>query len=225
MKYDNIKDLVSSKNIIIPMYMYKLLPKIDIDYELFIFLMYLNQKGNNERFDAKGLSEDFACDMKKIIQYISSLQSKKLLELKVIPDENGIMREFLCLDLFYEKLSLLLIGKINEKKVDNSSVFKVLENELNKQLTPIETEIVKAWKENGYSDELIKEAIKEAVYNGVSNLRYIDKILYEWSKKNIKTKEDVEKNKKNFRAKEKETKIEKIELFEYDWMNDSANQN
>ena len=86
-----------------------------------------------------------------------------------------------------------------------------------KQLSPIEIEIVKAWKENGYSDEVIKEAIKEAVLNGVANLRYIDKILYEWSKKGIKNKKDVENSKKSFNEKKEQ---QKIDVFEYDWMDD-----
>jgi DNA replication protein len=81
----------------------------------------------------------------------------------------------------------------------------MLEKEIGKQLSPIEIEIVKAWKEVNYSDEIIKEAIKEAVMNGVTTLRYIDKILSSWAKKGIKTKEDVEQNKKNF-VKEKEEK-------------------
>lgn len=224
MKYDNIKDIVSSKSVTIPIYIYKCLAKLDIDLNILFFLMYLSNYSVGRVFDIKSISDDLSLDIKTIMQYISTLQNKNLLELKVIPNDKGIMEEYISLDLFYEKVSMNLIGEINEKKTDTSSVFKVLENELNKQLTPIECEIVKAWKDNGYSDEIIKEAIKEAVYNGVSSLRYIDKILYEWSKKNIKTKEDVLKNKKNFREKEKEEKIEKIELFDYDWMDDSSNE-
>ena len=174
MKYDDIKNIISSKNITIPLYIYKYLPKLDIDCSTFIFLMYLNSKGRMFLFNVKELSNDLGCDIKDIMQYISVLQTKMLLELKVVKNENGIMEEFISLDLFYDKLSMLLIGEINEAKTDTSSVFKILENELNKELSPIECEIVKAWKDNGYSDDIIKEAIKEAVYSGVPNLRYID---------------------------------------------------
>ena len=51
----------------------------------------------------------------------------------------------------------------------------------------------------------------------MSNLRYIDKILFEWNKKGIKTKEDVENDRKKFNRK----KSEKVEVFEYDWLNDN----
>ena len=49
----------------------------------------------------------------------------------------------------------------------------------------MEYEIINAWLLKGFSEELVLGALKEAVYNGVSSLRYIDKILFEWQKKAI----------------------------------------
>lgn len=82
----------------------------------------------------------------------------------------------------------------------------------------MEVEIISAWIENGTSEETIKLALKEATYNGVTNLRYIDRIISEWSKKGIKTQEDVEKSRMNFRQK-KEAKP-KNDILNYDWLND-----
>ena len=219
MKYGKLLDIIKSSNIIIPIYVYKQFPKLDIDLETFIFLMYLHSKGNNQAFDINGLSEEFSKDIKTIMMYIATLQDKKLIDIKVIKNDKNIMEEYISLDMFYEKISLLSIEDINKKEEDDSNVFQLLEREIGKQLSTIEIEIVKAWKENGYSDEIIKEAVKEAVLNGVANLRYIDKILYEWAKKGIKTYEDVEKNRKEFRNKEKE-KPKKLDLFDYDWIDD-----
>lgn len=220
MKYGKLVDIVKSVDIIIPLYVYKEFPKLNIDLESFLFLMYLYSKGNKIPFDINRLSEEFFCDVKTIMKYISVLQDKKLIEIKVIKNDKNIMEEFIYLDFFYDKISLNMVGEIvEEEKEDNQDVFAILEKELGKQLSPIEIEIVKAWKESNYSDEIIKEAIKEAVINGVANLRYIDKVLYEWAKKGIKTKEDVEKNRNAFREKEKE-KPKKVDLFDYDWMDD-----
>ena len=82
----------------------------------------------------------------------------------------------------------------------------------------MEYEIINAWIENGTSEETIKLALREATYNGVSNLRYIDKIISEWSKKGIKTKEDVENSRKKF-AQKKTTKVNN-EILDYDWLNE-----
>ena len=68
---------------------------------------------------------------------------------------------------------------------------------------------------------MIKEAIKEATYNGVSNLRYIDKILYEWGKIGIKSAKDVENNrKKRNKAKDDVSNDVDIDIVDWDWFDD-----
>ena len=82
----------------------------------------------------------------------------------------------------------------------------------------MEYEIINGWLDLDYTEELIICALKEAIYNGTTSLRYIDRILLEWHKKGIKTKEDVEKNKIEFKKKKEKNKSE--ELFDYDWLNE-----
>jgi DNA replication protein len=100
---------------------------------------------------------------------------------------------------------------------DVESIFNIIEREFARTLSPMETEIIKAWLNSSYNTDLIKEAIKEATFNGVSNLRYIDKIIYEWNKKGYKTVEDVINNK--FK-KEKEDNKDKY-FFEYNWLDEN----
>ena len=56
-------------------------------------------------------------------------------------------------------------------------------------------------------DEIIKGVLKEAILNNVRNLKYIDKIVYEWSKNGVKKKIKEEKSNN--------------ELFDYDWLEDN----
>ena len=66
-----------------------------------------------------------------------------------------------------------------------------------------------------YSEELVLRALDEAVYNGATNSKYIDTILYEWSKKGLKTKEDVD----NYFQKQNEyKKLEETSVFEFNWL-------
>lgn len=221
MKYGKLINIVKSGNIIIPLYIYKEFPKLNIDYEIFMFLMFLYSKGNKIPFDINSLSNEFFCDNMKIMQYISVLQKQKLIEIKVIKNDKNIMEEFIFLDFFYDKISLNITNESVEEEnseIEKENVFAILEKEFGRSLSAIEIEIVKAWQENKYSDEIIKEAIKESVMNGVPSLRYIDKILYTWSSKGIKTKEEVEKNRRNFRKKEEN---KKVEVFDYDWIDDN----
>ena len=84
-------------------------------------------------------------------------------------------------------------------------------------MSPSEYELICSWISNGTLEETIRLALKEAVYNGVFKLKYIDSILTEWERKGIKTKEDVLEDRKKFQNKNKN---KKVEIFDYDWLND-----
>ncbi len=224
MKYESIMETFKDGDIVIPIYMYKMLPNLNITLDSFIFLMFLRGRGGNIIFDIPYLSKSLGVSDKTIMNYVSELTTNGLLDIKVVKNDKGIMEEFINMDGFYEKLGLNIVNKtneeINESKNDTSDIFDILAKEIGKQLSPMEIELVKAWKESGYSDDLIKEAIKEAVLSNVASLRYIDKILYTWDRDGLKTVEDVQKNKKKFRDdKEKEKDRPKLEIFDSDdWM-------
>ena len=154
--------------------------------------------------------------------YIGTLSDKHFIRVEVVKNDKGLMEEVVLLDEFYNKISLLMMEEVNQvSKSDNSNIFEIIEKEFGRTLSPIEYEIIKAWLDNNISEELIKEAIKEATYNGVSNLRYIDKILYEWGKIGIKSAKDVENNrKKRNKAKDDVSNDVDIDIVDWDWFDD-----
>ncbi len=103
------------------------------------------------------------------------------LELKKIGE---VRDEVINLDGLYQKLAFVMMNGVKEEKKEISSdIFTTFEKEFGRTLSPMEYEIIKAWLEGDYTEELVLLALKEAIYNGVSNLRYIDRILHEWYKK------------------------------------------
>jgi len=215
MKNSNLMDIIKKGNVVIPLYLYQNYKKMNLDLEQFIFLMYLYNQGEKIVFNPVKIGNDLNLEIKEVMIHISNLSDKKLLNVEVLKNDKGIMDEVINLESFYSKLTLQMMDDVNnEDKSSNSTIFEIIEKEFGRTLSPIEYEIIKAWLDNNMSEELIKEAIKEATYNGVSNLRYIDKILYDWGKNGLKTKEDVEKNRKNYRkTKEETTNID----FDPDW--------
>ena len=138
---------------------------------------------------------------------IDNLDKKSLAKIEV-KRENDKMIEYINLDTLYNKLGFLVMDR---KDKVNTNVFEVIEQEFGRTLSPMEYDIVNEWKEKGFKDDIIIAALNEAIYNGVTNTRYINTILYEWRKKGINEVSDIKiKNKK-------ETKKE---LFEYDWLNE-----
>ncbi len=60
----------------------------------------------------------------------------------------------------------------------NIEIINEFQLEMNRILTPKEKEIIEDWLNNeGFTEEQIRSALKEAVFNGVTNLKYIYKIL------------------------------------------------
>ena len=124
------------------------------------------------------------------------------------------MIEKVSLDNFYEMI--LEEEKSEAKQEMKMDIYAKFEQEFARPITSTEYEIINAWLEHNYSEELIAGALKEAVYNGVRNFRYIDKILYEWNKKGFKTMNDVN----NHLEQRTTPKKEDSELFDYNWLDD-----
>lgn len=184
------------------------------DSELIILIYLTNQTSNT--YNPKQIGNDLKLELNNVLELINSLCEKNIIKIEM-KKINNIRSEVVSLDSLYEKIAFALT-KVEEK--NDSNLYGVFETEFGRTLSPMEFEIINGWLDNGYTEELIKLALKEATYNGVSNLRYIDKIIYEWGKKGIKTKEDVENNRKQF----KNNNINKNkELFDYDWLNDKDN--
>jgi DNA replication protein len=203
---DNIK---INKDLIIPNYMIQNLLKLDLNLEEFILLVYLINQSDIVPFDINKLSTNLNYESNKILELISSLNEKNYISIEM-NKKNGIIEEFISLDLFYNKIISFMIDK--KEEINNKSIFSNFEKEYGRTLSPTEIEIIESWKESNFSDEMILEALKEAVLSGVYNMRYIDKILFEWSKKGYKTVEDIKHKTKQ--------KDEFEEIYDYDWLNE-----
>lgn len=225
MKTSRLVETLKKGNFVVPLYLFQLRDKFNLEMNEFIFLIYLTNLGDKTLFDINKFATDLNYQVQDILSYVDDLSDKKYISVEVIKNDKNIMEEYVILDLFYDKLTNLMIDDINQAEVveeEKSNVYEVIEKEFARPLTPVEYQIIEAWLESGTSEELILEALKEAVYSGVANLRYIDKIIYEWGKKGIKNRNDVENNRKHF--KENQEKKEKLELFEYDWFEDGEEE-
>lgn len=219
MKNERILDYIKCPSFVVPSYLFKKRDKITNSLDEFIILCYFMNIGNKFIFNPEKIANDLNYSIEEVMIKIDSLSTKHLISVDVIKDDKGIMEEYIILDLLYDKIKNILIEDINENSSETSKdIYLKIEESFGRPISSIEYEIIKSWFENGFSEELVLEALKEAVFNGVSNLRYIDSILYEWSKRGIKTVQDVEKSRINHRN-EKQSK-EKMELFDYDWFDE-----
>jgi len=198
-----------NSNIIIPDYLLKYRDELNLEMDEFILLVYLINQKDLVMFDVNNLSSKLYMESNKILELISSLNEKNFISIEM-KKTNGVIEEYISTELFYNKIEGLLLSNNNEEL--NNDIYSIFEAEFGRTLSPTETQIIGNWIESDIPEELIKEALKEAVLSGVHNMRYIDKILFEWTKKGYKEISDIK------RKPEKEEKIE--EIYDYDWLNE-----
>lgn len=140
-----------------------------------------------------------------ISQIIQRLMQKGFVEISQSTDDSGRLAEKYSIYPLWERLLDLLQSKAQQQvstanKLDEAKIFQLFEQELGRLLSPMEIETIGMWMDlDQHSPQIIKAALKEAVLADKVNLRYIDRILIEWKKRNIKTLAQIEKHSEQYR--------------------------
>lgn len=127
----------------------------------------------------------------EVLQRYSSLTDSEIdhIMLKLI-DAHYVDRINGVLDFDPVKKMLLNIKpKEKKKKVNLISLF---EDAFGRSLSSTEIELINDFKRSGYDDEMIADALKEAVKSNVHNFRYVERILENWARYGKKTRPDHE---------------------------------
>lgn len=191
---NDLKTIFKEKSYQINPYVLKNIKSLNVSLEEFLLLLYfINEKPNLNLGEIK---EKLSMSEEEILNAYSNLLTKGLIEVVVDKKDNKIT-ETISLESFYNKL---VLNKKEDKNVPNDIFYK-FESELGRSLSGIEYETINSWVNKGISEEVMESALKEAIIRGAPNLRYIDRLLYEWNKKpNSNNEEEYE------------------ELYDYDWL-------
>lgn len=212
MSNEVIYSIIKNKDYIIRPFLFKIIKENNLSINETLLLIYLTNQEHPE-LDLNLIKKITTLDNNEILSAFSSLTDKNLVNTKITKDGDRVIEE-ISLDEIYKLAATNINKKVKDRAEEN--IFTLFEKEFARPLTPMEYEFINAWINSGMNEDIIKEALKEATYNGVSNLRYIDKIIYEWNKKGYKTVEDVIKNKYK-----KEEKKDTTTFFEYNWLDEN----
>jgi DNA replication protein len=211
---NKVVNLLKNKNYVVPEYLLKNYVNLGLNSNLLIIIIYLINLDMPIICDYLKISEDINMDKNDLLSAINELKEKGFIEIDLKKNSSSKLEEYINLEPLYNKLFLFMIDKEDQKEDNN--IYSAFERELGRSLSPIEYELIGGWLDLNYKEEIILAALKEAVFNGVNNFRYIDRILFEWNKKGIDTIDKVDKNKKEFKKQK-----EDVEVPDYDWLNDN----
>ncbi len=185
-------------NVVIPaalLFHYKELFSSSDDFLIWQFFFYQNTS-HLESLAPSEVAQATGKTVAQVNQAIENLQESGLLEFKTISIAGEIEMIFDALPAL-EKLDVLLEAKQPVEMVRTENDLKTLvgdfERELGRFLSPFEIEdLQKTVEDDKTSVDLVRAALKEAVFNNKTNWKYIQAILRNWRREGITTVAQVE---------------------------------
>ena len=219
----HLKKLVCDKPLIIPQLILNYYTNLDIDeVELAVILQLIKYKDcKNEAYPSiEKLQAVMTLGCEQIKVTIARLIEKRLLKI----DHDSFGKSAYNFEPLWDRLLSIwekeqlsnysaVNNQMNSEKL--RKVYSIFEKEFGRFLSPIESNKIVQWCEDeGFSTEVLLEALKRAVFQGVLSFKYIDSILQIWANHNIKTSKDIidyEKNYNHKKLKNKRLPKEKLE--------------
>ncbi|HFU3854624.1 TPA: DnaD domain-containing protein [Streptococcus suis] len=185
-------------NVVIPaalLFHYKELFSSADDFLIWQFFFYQNTS-HLESLAPSEVAQATGKTVAQVNQAIENLQESGLLEFKTISIAGEIEMIFDALPAL-EKLDVLLEPKQPVEMVRTENDLKTLvgdfERELGRFISPFEIEdLQKTVEDDKTSVDLVRAALKEAVFNNKTNWKYIQAILRNWRREGITTVAQVE---------------------------------
>lgn len=217
---EQVWKLLNAKKLVVSEYLIKEAIRNNLSLDEFLVLVYFDNSYNGV-FEVELVSKILGLDVNRTMEAFNSLMIKGLVTLESVKDLENRLNEVVKLDGVYSSI----IENTNEetKEEVKEDIFKTFEKELGRTMSPMELELINGWLISGTPEEIILGALREAVYNGVNNFRYIDKIIYEWEKKGFKNMNDVNayiKNRYDEKVKDKAVIKKEQEISDYDWLDE-----
>lgn len=180
----------------------------NLTFNEFVLMIYFDN-GIENVVNIKNISKYTKLKETDIMLALSSLIEKKLVAITIDKNNKEKITEIISLEGFYSNIKKTNIKK--DKISKQKDIFTEFESKFGRTLSPNDYEIIKVWLDKLYTEELIIAALNEAVYHGATNVRYIDKILFDWNKRGIKKASDIN-------AKKKYKQPVNDALLEYNWL-------
>lgn len=206
-KRDRLRIWTEQGNVTISQLFFSHYKAINIRDEEAILLLHLIAYGEagNHFPTPQNLVERTHFSENKVVTILQRLVQKGLVQIDQHLDSNGIHYEYYAFHQLWE----LLVDYMEQQqddakdlhsKEEEGDIYKLFEQEFGRLLSPMECETIGMWfDQDEHSVALIRLALKEAVLSQKLSLRYIDRILFDWKKKNIKTVEAAENQSAQFR--------------------------
>lgn len=172
------------------------------------------------------ISERMEISDQQVAQHLQRLMQKGFLLIEKSSNEQMVEEAYVLYPLWERLIDQLERQESNQHQQrvlnETGELFRIFEDEFGRIFTPLEYETISKWlDEDGHTPDVIRQALVEAVLAEKKSLKYIDRILFEWKKKNLKTVQDVRKHSENYHKYTLKTEPQKKQTTKvpfYNWL-------
>ena len=217
---EQLINILSSKKMVLSTYLIKIALDAKLSLNEFLVLVYFDNSFNSS-LDIELISNTLGLDEASTMEAFNGLMIKGLVNIESRKDLENRMHEVVTMCGVYDLVCDDALEVVQEEV--KTDIFKTFEKELGRTISSMELELINGWLTVGVPEEIILGALREAVYNGVTSFKYIDRIIYEWEKKGFKTMDDVSKHlmsRRESKSSNESINKKEQEVADYDWVNE-----
>lgn len=175
--------------------------ELDLSPQAFILLLYLIDHQVELQSEAylQRVSTNLGWSENESYEFLSELLTKEYIQFEMVKDHQGKQMDiisleplYVFLESFYQKEEPEL--KENFSEIEEKTLIQLFEGEFGRSLTQMELMQIADWKQmDQFNDDVITLALQQAVLNQAISLKYIDRILLDWKKKNVRTAQEAKR--------------------------------
>lgn len=199
---------------------------LGLNEKQFVILIKLLDQENDRNLQPplEDIQRGTTLSIQEVSHIINQLSQLKIIDIKIEKDDQHKYNEFISFDPLYEQLALIKNeamqqGTVEDQNLQFKKLFQEFESTFGRPLTPLEVQTLNHWIDTDkHSNELIMSALNEAHSLDKLSIKYIDRILLNWKKKNITTVESSKEESEKFnQTKKVKQNVNLIPTF--DWVN------
>ncbi|WP_323702342.1 DnaD domain-containing protein [Mammaliicoccus sp. Dog046] len=219
-------EMLKDKPVVIHRALFNHYADLGLNERQFVILIKLLDQENESHLQPplEEIQMGTSLSIQEVSHIVNQLSQLNCIEIKIEKDDQHKYNEFISFEPLYDQLALVLNQEIQEDKVEDQNsqfrtLFETFESTFGRPLTSLEVQTLNHWIDTDHhSNSLIQSALNEADSVNKLSIKYIDRILLNWKKKNITTVESSKVESEKFhQTKKVKQNVKSIPTF--DWVN------
>ncbi|WP_274434206.1 DnaD domain-containing protein [Alicyclobacillus sp. ALC3] len=199
----DVSTLLGTPFVSVPFSLFGQFSKLELQAEELVMLLQIlaaSQVQGKELLTPKELGD--ACNLSpdEAGACMERLVARGCLAIGEKQDEDGFSCNYFDLSPLWQRLQ----GPTQGPLVERTDTVSLFEAEFGRPLSGFECEQIRAWiSRDGHPEWMVAEALREAVLANKYSFKYIDRVLFDWQRHRVRTRQELEQYRESYRERQK----------------------